>query len=212
MAFHEFVKDRDGWELRESTPLFVHQYLEVNQVRLCSPSRSNSFEWTVCHRKAGVVVAAQTSEGGFVMIRQERVPVRATLWEFPAGQIDEGGVHDWQTVLNTALRELSEESGYVPLSSAEVIPMHHFLASPGFTDEHCYQVWIKGVGLGGQGMHLDPNESITDVRIFTWPELQQMVLSGEIRDANTLCCMARIGALMSPGMPHPREVASAKAP
>jgi len=197
MTFHDFVKDEEGWSLKKSTVLFSHQYLEINQQQLCSPSRSEPFEWTVCHRKAGVVVAAQTPEGGFVLVRQERVPVRATLWEFPAGQIEEGGAHDWQIIRDTALRELSEESGYEPLAHAEVVPMHHFLASPGFTDEHCYQVWIKGVVPGLKGMHLDPNEAITAVRVFGWDELQQMVVSGEIRDANTLCCIARLGALRS---------------
>ena len=47
------------------------------------------------------------------------------------------------------------------------------------------------------GMHLDPNEAIIEVRVFSWNELQQMVLSGEIRDANSLCCIARLGAILS---------------
>jgi ADP-ribose pyrophosphatase len=195
MTFHEFVKDEGGWAIKQRVPLFVHQYLEVDQVQLCSPTRSEPFEWTVCHRKAGVVVAAQTPDGGFVMVRQERVPVRCSLWEFPAGQIDASGIHEWETILSTALRELSEEAGYVPASDAEVVPMHHFLSSPGFTDEHCYQIWIKGVTPGPDGMHLDPNEAITEVRVFSWEALQEMVVSGEIRDANTLCCLARLGAL-----------------
>lgn len=195
MPFHEFVRDEGGWITNRRVPLFVHQYLEVDQVQLSSPSRSEPFEWTVCHRKAGVVIAAQTSDGGFLLVRQERVPVRATLWEFPAGQIDEAGVHDWQTIVSAGLRELSEEAGYEPGPQSEVVSMHHFLSSPGFTDEHCYQIWIKGAVPAPSGMHLDVNEAITEVRAFSWEEMQQMVLSGEIRDANTLCCLARLGAM-----------------
>ena len=195
MTYHEFVRDENGWVTHERIPLFVHQYLEVDQVRLSSPTRPEPFEWTVCHRKAGVVVAAQTPEGGFVLVRQERVPVRGTLWEFPAGQIDQGGAHVWETVVATGLRELQEEAGFEAGPRAQVQSMHLFLSSPGFTDEHCYQIWLKGAVPSSLGAHLDPNEAITEVRVFTAAELQKMGISGEIRDANTLCCLARLGAL-----------------
>lgn len=197
MTFHEFIKGDEGWVIQRRDSLFVHQYLEVDQVHLSSPTRPELFQWTVCHRKAGVVVAAQTPEGGFVLVRQERVPVRATLWEFPAGQIDQSGVHEWQTIVDTGLRELEEEAGYAAGPLAEVVSMHHFLSSPGFTDEHCYQLLVKGAVPAAGGMHLDPNEAIIEVRVFSWNELQQMVLSGEIRDANSLCCIARLGAILS---------------
>jgi 8-oxo-dGTP pyrophosphatase MutT (NUDIX family) len=197
MTFHDFIKDGAGWAVERKDPLFVHQYLEVDQVRLSSPSRPEPFEWTVCHRKAGVVVAAQSPGGGFVLVRQERVPVRATLWEFPAGQIDQGGVHEWQTIVDTGLRELGEEAGFELGAGGEVVSMHHFLSSPGFTDEHCYQLWVKGAVPAARGMQLDPNEAILEVRLFSWLELQAMVLAGEIRDANTLCCLARLGAILA---------------
>jgi len=195
MAFHEFIRDSDGWGTLNREPLFDNPYLTVERVRVHSPARPEPFEWTVCQRKAGVVTAAQTPEGGFVLVRQERVPVRATLWELPAGQIDEDGAHDWNAILATGLRELREEAGYEPSADAEVIPIHHFLSSPGFTDEHCYQIWIRGAVPSALGVHRDANEVITDVRVFSPNELQAMVVSGEIRDANTLCCLARLSAL-----------------
>jgi len=194
MAFHSFIKDENGWQTLARKPLFLHQYLEVHQVKVASPSRPAGFEWTVCHRKAGVVVMAETSGGGFVMIRQERVPVQRSLWEFPAGQIDEVGSHDWEAVVAAGLRELEEESGYHPGPGGDVVPMHLYFSSPGFTDEHCYQVWVRGVELSPRGAHRDPNEVISEVRVFSAAEIQQMVLSGEICDANTLSCVARLWA------------------
>lgn len=194
MSFHTFIKDENGWQTLARVPLFVHQYLEVHQVTVSSPSRPEGFEWTVCHRKAGVVIMAQTAEGGFVMIRQERVPLRRSLWEFPAGQIDEGGAHDSAAIVAAGLRELEEESGYHPSAGGRVTPMHLYFSSPGFTDEHCYQIWVQGVELSPRGVHRDPNESISEVRVFSSAEIRQMVLSGEICDANTLSCIARLGA------------------
>ena len=195
MSFHEFVQDEEGWKTHERNPLFVHQYLEVEQVRVSSPARPLPFEWTVCHRKAGVVVAAQTSEGGFVMIRQERVPLRATLWEFPAGQIDHATEHSPERIVAAGLKELEEESGYRLGENGRVRFMHHFLTSPGFTDEHCYQIWVQGAFASGEGLKLDPNECVLEVRVFAPEEIREMVADGTIRDANTLTCVARLAAL-----------------
>ena len=30
-----------------------------------------------------------TPDGRLLLIRQERIPIRAAIWEFPAGQIDD---------------------------------------------------------------------------------------------------------------------------
>jgi len=195
MALHNSIPDEDGWDTHKRESLFVNPYLEILRVHVSSPSRPEPFEWTVCHRKAGVVIAAQTPEGGFVMIRQERVPIRQTIWEFPAGQIDEPTGHTWEAIVATGLRELQEETGYEMAPGGVVTPMHHYVSSPGFTDEHCHQIWVRGAVPGARGMELDHNECITEVRVFSPQELRGMVAEGTIYDANTLSCLARLAAL-----------------
>jgi ADP-ribose pyrophosphatase len=195
MSFHNAIPEKDGWSTHTRELLFANPHLEIQRVHVSSPSRPEPFEWTVCHRKAGVVIAAQTPEGGFVMIRQERVPIRRTIWEFPAGQIDEATGHTWEAVVATGLRELREETGYELGPGAVVEPMHLFVSSPGFTDEHCHQIWVRGAVPGARGMDLDHNECILEVRVFSPQELRVMVAEGRICDANTLSCLARLAAL-----------------
>ena len=79
-----------------------------------------------------------TPEGKYLLIRQERVPIRATIWEMPAGQIDDNVEPDENQIKEVALRELNEETGYELAPDGEMIPLGHFFSSPGFTDEHCY--------------------------------------------------------------------------
>ena len=52
-----------------------------------------------------------TSEGKIILIRQERLPVRAAIWEVPAGQIDDSKDPDMSAIEAVALRELREETG-----------------------------------------------------------------------------------------------------
>lgn len=195
MAFHEFMGAEEGWATHRRDPLYANPFLEIHRVNVTSPTRDEPFEWTVCHRKVGVVIAPQTPEGGFVLIRQERVPIRRTIWEFPAGQIDHATGHDWDAIVATGLRELREEAGYELAAGGEVAPMFHYVSSPGFTDEYCHQIWVRGAVPSVRGQSLDPNECVTEVRVFAPAELREMVATGQICDANTLSCLARLSAL-----------------
>jgi len=193
MAFHDFIRDSDGWQTRQDETLFANPYLSVHRVSTTSPTRSEPFVWTVVHRKAAVVVAPQTAAGEFLLIRQERVPIRSTIWEFPAGQIDDQAEAD--AIHATGLRELREESGYELAPGGELISLGHFFPSAGFTDEHSHLLLARPVTPSPQGHHYDENEAILGCRAFAPAEFRAMIARGEIRDANTLAAFARLVAL-----------------
>jgi ADP-ribose pyrophosphatase len=194
MPFHAFTPDRAGWNTLSTETAFANAHLEVHRVTVTSPTRPTPFSWTVCHRKGAVVVAPQTADGKYILVRQERVPIRATIWEFPAGQIDEATEHDEEAIKATGIRELREESGYEPAPGAEVISLGHFFPSSGFTDEHSHLLLIRPVSLSPLGTALDPNEAITEARPFSREELRAMIACGQVCDANTLAAFARITA------------------
>ena len=193
MRFHQFIKDGDGWRLVNDETLFANPYLEVHKVRMISPTRPEPFEWTVAHRKGAVVVAPMTADGKFLLIRQERVPIRATIWEFPAGQIDDAS--DPDAIRATGLRELEEEAGYTLAPGGEMLSLGHYFPSSGFTDEHSHLQLARPVVAAAGGAKPDAAESITDCRAFSVQEIRAMIASGEIRDANTLAAVARMAAL-----------------
>ncbi len=193
MRFHHFIQDAGGWQTTADETLFANPYLEVHRVTVTSPTRPAPFAWTVCHRKSAVVVAPRTAEGKFLLVRQERVPIRATIWEFPAGQIDDPAGED--AIRATGLRELREEAGYELASGGELISLGHFFPSSGFTDEHSHLVLASPVVPHIHGQELDENEAITECRDFSVSELHAMIASGEIRDANTLAAFARMMAM-----------------
>jgi 8-oxo-dGTP pyrophosphatase MutT (NUDIX family) len=195
MNFHKFIRDGEGWELLKADEQFANPHIEIYAVETRTPSRPEGVHWTVAHRKGAVVVAPQTADGSFLLVHQERVPVRATLWEFPAGQIDESTEHDDAAIRATALRELGEESGYELAPGGDLIPLGLFFPSAGFTDEHSHLFLAKPVVPSGRGTQFDANEAITECRAFTAPEFRRMIAENEIRDANTLSAFARLVAL-----------------
>jgi ADP-ribose pyrophosphatase len=193
MRFHDFIRDPEGWQTHQSETLFANPYLEVERVQVTTPTRHEPFPWTVCHRKGAVVVAPMTTDGKFLLVRQERIPIRETIWEFPAGQIDDHAAPE--AIRDTALRELREEAGYELAPGGELISMGYFFPSAGFTDEHSHLFLARPVVEHPDGTDHDAGEAITECRAFSPAELKEMIARGEIRDANTMASFARLVAM-----------------
>ena len=196
--FHRFIQSSDGWSVIAGEQQFANPYVEVHRATVTSPTRPEPFTWTVVHRKGAVVVVPVTADGRFILVRQERVPIRATIWEFPAGQIDD--TSDPDAIRATGLRELTEEAGYELAPGGELISLGHYFPSCGFTDEHSHLVLARPVVPAAGGAKPDAAESITECRAFSADEFRAMIASGEIRDANTLSAFARMVAMgLMPG-------------
>lgn len=191
--FHRFIQSTEGWSVLAGEMQFANPYVEVHRATVTSPTRPEPFTWTVVHRKGAVVVAPMTADGRFILVRQERVPIRATIWEFPAGQIDD--TSDPDAIRATGLRELTEEAGYELAPGGDLISLGHYFPSCGFTDEHSHLVLARPVVPAAGGAKPDAAESITECRAFSTEEFRAMIASGEIRDANTLSAFARMVAM-----------------
>lgn len=173
-----------------SEPHFANAHLEVVTDNVRTPSHSLPRTWTIVHRKAAVIIAPVTRDGRIVLIRQERIPIRAAIWEMPSGQID-GPAHE--TAERVALRELREEAGYELARDGQLIALGYYFTSPGFTDERGHFFLARLVEPCSNYVR-DESESILDCRAFTVHEIRRMIAENEICDANTLSLWARLAA------------------
>lgn len=187
------VQDNDGWQTIASDLHFANAHLEVATAEVRTPTRPKPRKWTVVHRKAAVIVAPMTPEGKLLLIRQERIPIRAAIWEMPAGQIDNTEA-DESEIREVALRELREETGYELAPEGDLIAVGHYFSSPGFTDEYGYLFLARPVRRSADGDAQEDAESIVDCRAFSIQQIRQMIADNEIRDANTLGICARLAA------------------
>ena len=182
----------DGWETISSETHFRNDHLAVATEKIRTPARPTARPWTVVRRKRAVVIGAMTAEGKLVLIRQERLPIRAAIWEVPAGQIDETTELQSSAIGAIALRELREETGYELEERGELIALGDYFTSPGFTDERGYFFLARPVRMGAKGHAHDESESILDCRTFAAAELRTMIDRNEIHDANTLGLCAHL--------------------
>lgn len=122
-----------------------------------------------------VAVLALTPAGEMVMVRQYRYPVGEVLYEIPAGKLNPG-----EDPLDTARRELREETGLV---AGKMTPLTTFYTGPGFTDETMYLFLAED--LVQSQADPDPDEIIEYEKI-PLDRVWEMVKTGELRDAKTL--------------------------
>jgi ADP-ribose pyrophosphatase len=182
----------NGWEVVATKSCFKDKNVEIVEEKVRSPEKSEPRSWTVARRKRAVLIAAMTAEGKLILIRQERIPIRAAIWEVPAGQIDNESETDADEIAAVALRELREETGFELAEGGDLIELGDYFTSPGFTDERGYCFLARPVRECAEGHSREESESILDCRAFSPAELRDMIASGEIRDANTLAICSRL--------------------
>ncbi len=180
-----------GWKTISSEKHFANKNMQVVTESVCTPARSTPRSWTIVHRKPAVVIAPMTRDGKFILIRQERIAIRAAIWEMPAGQIDEASPNE-NAIQNVAVRELREETGYELAKDGEIIELGDYFSSPGFTDERGYFFLMRTVEPASDGHAHEESESILDCMEFSASEIGRMIAQNEIRDANTLSVCARL--------------------
>jgi len=124
-------------------------------------------------------ILAFDEKGDVIMVKQNRGSFGIIL-EVPAGKVDAG-----EDPLETARRELEEETGY---SASDIKPLISYYPSVGYTTEqiNCY-VAIDIQKIKG-GQRLNDNEMIEVVK-FPLSTVEKMIKNGEIKDSKTIMCI-----------------------
>ena len=130
---------------------------------------------SIVHHRGSAVMLAVDDRKRILLVRQYRLPARRFLWELPAGRLDEG-----ETPLQTAKRELIEETGYRAKQWKKLVS---FYPSPGYVSEKMTIFVATGL-TEGQATPMDDERIQT--RWFTAREIEDAIRTGKIIDAKTM--------------------------
>jgi ADP-ribose pyrophosphatase len=170
--------DADTAHLRE-TPIERRQawrgtFLDVRSDRVALPDGSETMREYIVHPGAVMIVPLLDADR-VVVERQWRYPMGRAMIEFPAGKLEPG-----EPVLDCAVRELIEETGYRAAEWARAGILHNAI---GCSDEGI-EIWFAR-GLEAGERRLDAGEFL-DVFEAGVDEIDAAVRDGEITDAKTL--------------------------
>ena len=154
--------------------MYEGDYLKLHRATVQLPNGATSYREYLKH--PGAVMIIPLFENGDVLLeRQYRYPMRKVFIEFPAGKKDAG-----EAPLETAKRELLEETGYRAEHYTHVTDIHNALA---YCDEVIHFYLAEGLIQAGE-QQLDDNEFVQVLRV-PLSQLMTWIKNGWVSDVKT---------------------------
>ena len=173
----ELRDEAGGWPVAGSAVLASGRIVTLRQDDVQLPGGEQVVREVVEHPGAVAIVALDEADR-VLMIRQYRHPVRAMLWELPAGLRDVAG----EPPLETARRELLEEAGY---RAADWHVLADYLSSPGISTERVRIYLARNLTVVPDGQReyvRQHEEAYLTVAWMPLAEAAQAVLAGHLHN------------------------------
>jgi len=175
---------------RKSRSVFRGKVLDVREDVVRFPDGSESVLEVVRHRGAAAVLPLYMPGEGtagpgpdVILLRQYRYAADETIWEAPAGKLDEGEAPE-----DCAARELEEEAG---VRAARLVHLTTLLTTPGFSDERIHLFAATGLEPGTQALE---QHELIECHRMPLDEAVRMVTDGEIVDGKTVALLLMVSA------------------
>ena len=165
----------ESWPVVASQPLLKNWLITVRSDKVRLPDDHYAERTVVTHPGAVAILALDDAQR-VLMIRQYRHPVGRLLWEIPAGLQDTDG----ESPLQTAQRELLEETGY---RAARWHTLLDYFSSPGYSTERIRIFLARGVEQSADNGYVREQEE--KYIVADWvplAEAVQLALSGKLHN------------------------------
>jgi 8-oxo-dGTP pyrophosphatase MutT (NUDIX family) len=172
-----------NWKTLTSRIVYESAWITVFEDKVINPTGGENLYGHVHFKSKAVAVIPLDDDGNTWLVGQDRYTTREYTWEVPMGGSDPG-----EEPIDTARRELKEETG---LTAATMTPVMRLHTSNSITDEEGF-VFIARDLLPGE-----PNfDEMEDLKIRKLPltEAIEMVKRGDITDAISVAALLRLKA------------------
>lgn len=166
------------YRLCEKQVVFDGKKVRLEVHHLESEEDGRRLKQEIVVHNGAVVILAFVDAQTILLIRNRRYAVSQYLLELPAGTIDKG-----EMPMNTAGRELKEETGYV---AGRIQPIGSFFSSPGIMTEKIYA--FVAYDLEKSTAALEEGEEI-ELMPTKLDDAIQMIRDGQINDGKTIATL-----------------------
>jgi ADP-ribose pyrophosphatase len=157
-----------------SRAVYRGRLLKVNEDEVSLPDGSSALREYVVHPGAAIILPL-FDDGSVLMERQFRYPLGQHFYELPAGKLEPD-----EAPIETAKRELLEETGYAAAEWRELGRLHPCV---GYSDEKID--FFLARKLEFRGAHLDEGEFLETLRV-PLAESVDWIRRGRITDTKTI--------------------------
>jgi ADP-ribose pyrophosphatase len=176
------------WTTLNSEHVYESPWIKVTKHEVLTPHNTPGTYSTVHFKNLAIGILPLDKDYNTWIVGQYRYPINTYSWEIP-----EGGGHLDVTTLDSAKRELLEETGITATKWTKIQEMY---LSNSVSDEHCTLYIAQDLSFGAS--HPDDDEEL-EMRKIPFSELYKMVESGEITDSLTITTVLKTKILMLEG-------------
>lgn len=182
------MEEINPWTTVESRKIYENNWIRLTEHQVINPSGGSGIYGEVHFRNHAIGILPLDEEMNTWLVGQYRFPLKAYSWEIPEG----GGPLD-QPVLDSAKRELQEETGLLAGSWTELLKMH---LSNSVSDEAAVIFIARDLTVGPAS----PEETEELVlRKLPFEEAYQMALDGRITDSMSVAALLKTKLLLLAG-------------
>jgi 8-oxo-dGTP pyrophosphatase MutT (NUDIX family) len=177
---------KNPWQTLQSNIVYSNPWIEIRHEDVLNPAGNKGIYGVVSFKNIAIGIIPIDNEGNTWLVGQYRYTLNEYSWEIPMG----GGSKN-NTVLESAQRELKEETGLIANQWTELMKLH---TSNSVTDEVGYVLLAQDLVAG----EAEPEET-EDLKIKKLPlsEAIAMVMSGEITDAISVAGLLKVAMLQT---------------
>lgn len=182
-------KEKNPWVILKEEIKFDTPWISVSKFDVLNPAGKPSLYGVVNFKNLAIGVLPLDNNLNTWLVGQWRFPLNQYSWEIPEG----GGPHG-EEPMETAKRELKEETGLIAKNYRELCRMH---TSNSVSDEHAILFLAQDL----EQAVAEPEET-EDLQIKKLPfeEAYQMVMRGEITDSLSMVAILKTKLLLNQGL------------
>ncbi|WP_224241120.1 NUDIX domain-containing protein [Hyalangium gracile] len=175
---------KNPWKTLSSRQVYDNPWIRVREDQVINPSGSPGIYGVVSFKNTAVGIVPVDAEGYTYLVGQFRYPLDAYSWEIP-----EGGAPKGTDVLESARRELKEETGFTAARWTHLCRIH---TSNSVTSEEGFIFLAEELTAGS--LALEETEDITVKRV-SLQEAVRMVMNDEITDSMSIAGILKVARL-----------------
>jgi 8-oxo-dGTP pyrophosphatase MutT (NUDIX family) len=174
------MSEQNPWKIKSSEAIYDNPWISLTEHQVINPSGGDGIYGEIHFKNFAIGIIAIDEFDHIYMVGQYRFPLKQYSWEIPEG----GGAIEGNP-LESAKRELLEETGLVAQNWKELMRMH---LSNSVSDE----LGIIYLATGFTQFEAEPEETEQlEVKRMPFEEVYQMVINGEITDSLTVAGILR---------------------
>jgi 8-oxo-dGTP pyrophosphatase MutT (NUDIX family) len=179
---------KNPWTILSEKKIYDNSWIGITEFNVINPNGGKGIYGKVHFKKIAVGMLPLDAQYNTYLVGQYRFPLNEYSWEIP-----EGGAEPAEDLLNSAKRELLEETGLTANSWKKILTMH---LSNSVSDE--YAILYVAQELEQHDAMPEETEQLV-VKKFPFDEVYKMVEQGLITDSMSVAAIQKVKLMMLDG-------------